>query len=88
LNLGEHVVNGAVFRPAFVVCEVSLKLLFGFIGVEQKFLAGAESQVAEVAIRRARRRAYESHDNELAIGHRSIMAGRLMCSQIDAVLLS
>jgi hypothetical protein len=74
--LREHIVNGAFFRLALVFIEVSLKLLFGFIGVEQKLLARAESQAADIAIGRAGRRADKPHDDELAIGHGPIMAVR------------
>lgn len=86
LNLGEHVVDGAFFRPAFVFFKVGLKLLFGPIGIEQKFLAGTERQPADVAIRRTWRGADKPHDDELSVRHSSIMASRATSSQINAVL--
>ena len=76
LNLGEHVVDGAFFRLAFVFFELGLKLFFGLVGVEQKFLASTERQAAYVAVGCARRGADEPDDDELAVGHCSSWQGK------------
>ncbi len=75
LNLGEHVIDGALFRLAFVFFELGLKLFFGLVGVEQKFLAGAKRQPAHIAIGGAWGCADEPDDDELAVGHCSSWQG-------------
>jgi len=55
--------------------EVGLQLLFGFIGVEEKFLSRAEGQPANVAISHTRRGADESHDPYIPFRHDFMIAG-------------
>ena len=49
--------------------EIGLQLLLGFAGIHQKFLACAECEPAEIAVRQAWRLADESHDLQIALRH-------------------
>jgi len=72
----ECIIDSALFGLALMFVEVGLKLLFGFHRVNQKFPLRTESQLADVAICRARSAPDEPDDFKFAIGHRDMMAGR------------
>jgi hypothetical protein len=71
----ERVVHRSRFRTALVLIEISLQLLLGFVSVQQKFLARAERQSANIAIGCAGSGSNEAHDPEGSVGHDHIMAG-------------
>ena len=77
-DMGERVIYGALFRHALVLVEIGLKLLFRLFGVDHKLPLRAEGQLADIAIRSAGSAPDESHDDEFAVRHCAIMAGRFM----------
>jgi len=76
LDVAESVVNSAFLGLAFMLVEIRLKLLPGFLEVHEKFLAGAERQSANIAVRQAGRAPDEPDNLEAPFRHRHIMAGR------------
>ena len=58
-----------------MLIKIRLELLFGFVGVEQKFLARPKSQLADIAKCRARCGADEAYDLKVPVWHRNIIAG-------------
>jgi hypothetical protein len=70
----QRFVYRALFRPAFVLVKVSLKLEFGLVGVHKKLLPRTERQPAYIAKRQAWGGPDESYDFEISIRHGTIMA--------------
>ena len=74
-DVGQRVVDGALFRLALMLVEIRLKLLFGFVSIRYKFRSCAECQFANIAIRGVRSAPDESDDSELPVRHNPIIAG-------------
>ena len=74
-DLLQHIIDRATLRLALMLVKVGLELLFGFIGVKQKFLARPEGQSTDIAKRRTRCGADETHDLEVTVCHGNIIAG-------------
>jgi hypothetical protein len=58
----ERGIDRTPFRPALVLVEIGLKLLFGFVGVGYKFPPRPECKFANIAIRCVRSAPDESDD--------------------------
>ena len=86
-DVGERIIDGALFRLALMVVEIGLKLLPGFDGIGYKFPLGPKSQFADITIRRAGSAPDESDNNQLSVRHCDIMAGRQGGSQMSATIL-
>jgi len=71
----ERVIDRTLLRLALMLLEIRLKLLFRFLRVNYKFPSRPERQFANVAIGSVRRAPNESNYSELAVRHRSIIAG-------------
>jgi hypothetical protein len=71
----ERVIDRTLLWLAFMLIEISLQLLFGFVRIGYKFSPGPERQFANIAIRGVRSAADESDDPELAVRHQHIIAG-------------
>jgi len=76
LDLSESAVHDVRLRLAFVFGEVCKKLLFGFVGIGNEFLAGSESQPAYVAVGDARSSAHEADDLHVSFRHEIMIAGQ------------
>ena len=83
-NLLQHIIDRATLRFAFVLIKIRLELLFGFVGVKQKFLARPEGQSTDIAKRRTRCGADKTHDLEVTVYHGNIIAGRNIHRQIPS----
>jgi hypothetical protein len=74
-NLLQGIIDCAALGLALMPVEIRLKLFFGFVGVQQKLLARPESQSADIAKRRARGCADETHNLKVPVWHGNIMSG-------------
>ena len=69
LNLCQSAVHDVWFWLALMFDKIRQQLFFGFVGIRNEFLPGAECQSANIAIGDAGRRPHKAYDLHVSVGH-------------------